>query len=147
MKTRPFVGLSIITVLLVTFTKTPIIVTANDPTPLTGSAVETSQNLPSLQFTGCSPIYLAAINPVYEQQVVELVNIERINSGLPPLKRVSQLDAAARFHAKDMAVDAYFSHDSYDRSGDNLYKVCGWAERVGGFFPAWTWLGENIAAG
>ncbi len=122
-------------------------VRANPPSPEIGDAVETDQQPPSIQFSGCAPVYLQAVNPVFEQEVVELVNQERAAAGLPPLKRVESLDQAARYHARDMAADDYFGHDSFDRSGDQLFKACDWFTRVGGFYPGWSWLGENIAAG
>ncbi len=122
-------------------------VQANPPLPEIGEAVETAQDSLSIQFGGCSPDYLPATNAAFEQQVAELVNQERAAVGLPPLKRIEALDQAARYHAKDMAADNYFGHDSFDRSGDQLFKVCDWFTRVGGFYSGWSWLGENIAAG
>ena len=98
----------------------------------------------SIQFIGCGPVYLQAVNAAFEQQVVELVNIERSNAGLPPLKRSDALEAAARYHAKDMAVDQYFSHDSYDAG--NIW-VCNCFTRMKSFYPGGGWMGENIAAG
>lgn len=122
-------------------------VQANPPLPEIGEAVETAQDSPSIQFTGCSPVYLSAANAAFEQQVAELVNQERAAAGLPPLKRIEALDQAARYHAVDMAFDYYFTHESYDRSGSVLVEVCKFSQRVGGFYPGWSWLGENIAAG
>lgn len=45
------------------------------------------------------------VNAGYEQQVVELVNVERANNNLPPYKRVTLLDEAARYHATDLSTD------------------------------------------
>ena len=45
--------------------------------------------------TSCGGEIMPQTHPVYEQQVVELVNAERANVGLPPLKRVQMLDDAA----------------------------------------------------
>lgn len=120
----------------------------DSPLPEIGEAVEAAdQQSPSIQFSGCAPVYLQAVNAAFEQQVVELVNQERSARGLPPLKRIEALDQAARYHASDLAVDGYFNHDSYDLVGGQLVKVCDWFTRVGGFYPGWSWMGENIAAG
>lgn len=99
--------------------------------------------------TGCSGAVPAPSNAGYEQQVVELTNQQRRANGLPPLKLVSQLTNAARWYAKDMVSDDYFGpdHDTYDRSGGSLVKVCTWSQRIGAFYTGWTSLSENIAAG
>jgi len=123
------------------------VVIADDSEPTIGIAVQSIEPEASLQFVGCNPVYLTAINPAYEQQVVEMVNIEREKVGLPPLKRIESLDQAARFHAKDMAADAYFNHDSYDRTQSGLVFACSWSNRISRFYSNYGWLGENIAAG
>ena len=46
------------------------------------------------------------------------------NNNLPPLKLVSSLTAAARYHAMDMADDNYFNHESMDRPADSC--KCMW---------------------
>lgn len=122
-------------------------VIADESTPQIGDAITASHSQTEIQFSGCAPTYLDAVNPGFEQQVVELVNQERAKVGLPPLKRSSTLDAAARYHARDMAEDAYFKHDTYDMSGGALVLACGWVDRVSAYYPSWSWLGENIAAG
>ena len=99
------------------------------------------------EFSGCGGQSLPVQNSDYEQRVVELVNIERSTRGMPPLKRSPNLDDAARYHAADMGQDNYFDHDSYDRIGGNLTRVCYWYSRVAGYYPSWSYLGENIAAG
>lgn len=95
--------------------------------------------------TGCGGAAPGAVNAAYEQQVVEAVNRERKAQGLPPLKLVSELTNAARYHAKDMADDDYFEHDTYDRSGGNLVLACTTFTRLSYFYP-WTSAAENIAA-
>lgn len=102
--------------------------------------------------TGCGGQLVAAVNPAYEQQVVELVNAVRQKNDLPPLKRVDLLDQAARYHAADMAQDGYFNHDSYDLIDNELQKVCAWFTRIATFYappggPFYTSMAENIAAG
>jgi uncharacterized protein YkwD len=96
-------------------------------------------------FSGCGGINQPVVNADYEQEVVDLVNTERANRGLPPYKHVTALDEAARYHSADMGQDNYFSHDSYDRSGGNLVFVCDTWTRIGKYYTGA--MGENIAAG
>jgi uncharacterized protein YkwD len=98
-------------------------------------------------YSGCGGATAPISNAGYEQQVVELVNAQRLaNGSLPPYKRVDTLDAAARYHAVDMAQDDYFYHDTYDRNNKNqLVLVCAWNIRVGAYYTGVR--GENIAAG
>lgn len=98
-------------------------------------------------FTGCTAISVAPVNADFEQQVVELVNDHRAALGKPPLKRVSLLDSAARYHSRDMRDDAYVRHDTHDRVNSQLVKMCNWDQRIGNYYAGWLWLGENIAAG
>ncbi len=118
-----------------------------DQPPEIDESLVISEQENQLMFTGCSPVYIDAINAAYEQRVVELTNDHRASIGKPPLKKVNELDYAARFHARDMAEDRYFDHNSHDRVGDNLVQVCLWYQRVDGFYAGRSWLGENIAAG
>jgi uncharacterized protein YkwD len=100
-------------------------------------------------YTGCGGVTAPVVNAAYEQEVVELVNAERAAVGRPPLKRVTQLDQAARYFATDMGQDDYFpsNHNTYDRSGGNLVQVCTWDQRIQAYYPGWQMLAENIAAG
>lgn len=98
-------------------------------------------------YSGCGGATAPLINYSYEQSVVELVNAERANVGLPPLKRVVPLDQAARYHAADMAQDDYFSHTTYDVIDGELVSGCNWSTRVSAYYPSWNALSENIAAG
>ena len=98
-------------------------------------------------FTGCTPVSVPPINWDFEQRVVELVNDHRASVGRPPLKRVNQLDAAARYHACDMRDDDYLDHDSKDWQGSAHVVVCTWAQRIQNFYTNWQTMGENISAG
>ncbi len=111
------------------------------------SPVNLSATYETSASTGCGGQFPSPVNDAYEQQVVELVNIERTSRGLPPLKRVPQLDQAARYHAMDMQQDKYFNHDTYDRVGGNLQFVCTWDERISSYYTKWNSIGENIASG
>lgn len=98
-------------------------------------------------YTGCNAEIAPIVNAAYEQQVVELVNQERLNNGgLPPLKRVTELDQAARYHAEDMRVDGYFQHDSYDGPAGATF-ACAWSTRIGRFYTGASSMAENIAWG
>jgi uncharacterized protein YkwD len=119
---------------------------AEDVPPLP-PAVALQAPRPYAMDTGCSGTPPAASNADYEQQVISLVNQQRKANGLPPLKAVTPLVSAARWFAKDMAVDDYFNHDTYDRSGGSLVLACTWDARLSAFYSGWNSLGENIAAG
>ncbi len=119
----------------------------DDPEPQINTPVSQQQNDNTIQQTGCSRSDYAPVNSDYEQQVAELVNQERAANSQPPLKLNSDLSYAARFHARDMSVDNYVLHDSYDWINGTLTKVCDWSTRVNNFYINWSYLGENIAAG
>ncbi|HXY38785.1 MAG TPA: CAP domain-containing protein [Vicinamibacteria bacterium] len=85
----------------------------------------------------------------FEAQVVKLVNAQRRAAGLPPLKRVERLTESARWFARDMASQHYFAqdHDTYYRERGHLVRACDWSARIAWYYPQWTALAENIAAG
>lgn len=89
---------------------------------------------------------IEAVNSAFEKEVLRLTNKERKKRGLKPLKWDETLAYSARYHAKDMAMDNYFDHDSYDRKGKKLVKVCGTFERIESFI-SYPYLAENISAG
>ncbi len=74
-----------------------------------------------------------------EQEIIDLVNVERSNAGLSPLAYQERLAIAARCHASDMATNGYFDHNSPDGSTPGMR-----VERAGYVWGAW---GENIATG
>ena len=90
------------------------------------------ENAPSA-YPGCGGVTAPVVNADSEQQVVDLVNTQRASQGLPPLKRVIELDQAARYHATDLGQDNYFQHDSYDGSGGTTF-VCAWSTRIGSYY-------------
>lgn len=87
-----------------------------------------------------------SINSSFEKEVLRLTNLERKERGLKTLQWDETLAFAARYHAKDMADDAYFDHDSYDRKSKSLVKTCGIFERIESFIN-YPYLAENISAG
>jgi uncharacterized protein YkwD len=75
----------------------------------------------------------------YEQQVFELVNLQRDLHGLSAITADSRLQDAADLHSENMAVNDFFSHISPDGSQP-------W-DRIGAQGYHWRSCGENIAAG
>ena len=103
-------------------------------------------------YSGCGGDIAPAINPAYEQQVVELVNTTRAGQGLPPLKRNTGLDDAARYFSTDMGQDNYYGvapndHDTHDRQGGTLIWTCAMASRIAFYYSSYTSIAENIAQG
>lgn len=94
---------------------------------------------------GCGGVQLTPLALEVEAEIVHLVNQERAAVDLPPLKGISDLADAARYHSADMSEDDYFSHDSYDRIDEELIYTCSTWERISTFYSGAS--GENIAAG
>jgi uncharacterized protein YkwD len=121
-------------------------VTATPPLTAASSITRAAVMSPDApEFSGCGGINQLVVNAEYEQQVVDLVNLERANRGLPPYKRVTALDEAARYHSADLGQDNYFDHNTYDRVNGNLVYVCDTWTRIGKYYAGAS--GENIAAG
>lgn len=94
---------------------------------------------------GCGGDMVSAENAQFEQRVVELINGERDQAGLPPLKMVAGLTNASRYHAADLAEQEYFNHDSHDRINGHLVRVCDWKMRTQAYYP--TAHAEMLAEG
>lgn len=103
------------------------------------SATATSAVLPSptatVVYAGCS----ASLNPVFETQVLTLVNQERTDAGLPALALSQSLSKASLAHTLDMACNGFASHTGSNGSffGTRLTEA--------GF--SFSTAAENIAAG
>jgi uncharacterized protein YkwD len=82
---------------------------------------------------GCAP----SGNAGYESQVIELINQERADRGLPALSLNTSLRQAARRHSEDMACSDNFSHTGSD--GSTL------SSRVRDAGYSYSWVAENIA--
>ena len=76
----------------------------------------------------------------WEWEVIRLVNQERTDRGIPPLKRNDALDTAAYGHSQDMGDNDFMSHTGSD--GSTFVT-----RAVAAGYTSWIWLGENIAAG
>jgi uncharacterized protein YkwD len=77
----------------------------------------------------------------FEQQVVVVVNQQRVRRGLVPLRVNRRLSVAARGHSLSMAEHGYFAHEGFDGSAF-------WV-RIKAVYPvlpgrAWA-AGENLA--
>jgi uncharacterized protein YkwD len=82
---------------------------------------------------------IAAAPPNAAQQVVDLVNQQRIGYGCQPLNISSRLNAAAQAHSQDMALNDFMSHTGSD--GASL------GQRLTRAGYSWRMAAENIAAG
>lgn len=72
-----------------------------------------------------------------EKSMVSLVNQDRANAGLPPLKIDNSLTVYARVHSKDMSDNNFFSHTSPTNGG--------FSERLKNSNITYSSAGENIA--
>jgi uncharacterized protein YkwD len=98
-------------------------------------------------FEGCGNATVLVQNADFEQAIVEQTNAIRKQYDLPPLKRMGELNDAARYHAADMSVENYFSHDTYNLNDANLVLNCEVWSRLESYYKNWQAMGENIAAG
>jgi uncharacterized protein YkwD len=85
------------------------------------------------------PSVCPVTNASYEARVIDLINAERVNTGLSALSPQGQLGSAAQLHSVDMACNNYFSHTGLDGSNSGER-----AQRQG---YSSSYVGENIAAG
>ena len=84
---------------------------------------------------------------VGEQELLRLINKERVKKGQKPLVWDKDLARAARYHSYDEATQNYFNHSSYDRNNGKLVKVGNTFERIRKFYLKSFVNSENIAAG
>lgn len=82
-----------------------------------------------------------AADPTFEEEVMELVNLERWNNGqLPPLKQNDFLDASSETHSNNMAVRDFVMHCDPDTG------TLPW-DRMIAAGHLYSSAGENIAWG
>lgn len=95
---------------------------------------------PAMIYVG-QKLYIPSVNPLasVEQQVVELVNRNRVSAGLAPLSTNWELARVARYKSQDMINKGYFGHTS-PTYGTPFQMM----EKFGLRFSA---AGENIAYG
>ena len=80
-----------------------------------------------------------------EHELWKLTNKTRAAAGLPELLWDHALASAAKAHAKDMAIDDYFSHQSHDRENGRLVATISARDRIRSF--SLVGGAENIAKG
>lgn len=82
----------------------------------------------------------ATVAPTQAKQgALNEINQFRARNGRAALCYNAKIDSAATWLARDMATKNYFSHtDSLGRNGGQRLTAAGYA---------WSWWGENIAAG
>lgn len=90
----------------------------------------------ALTLLGGAPAYADSV----EQQVLDLVNAERSQHGLPSLMVSAELTNAAEAYAAAMATGGFFSHTAPDGS-----TFISRDEAAG--YRGWDYLEENLAAG
>lgn len=105
----------------------------------TKTTTQTTTTTPNTNTTTPSPSTLPIITALTpdEQAMMDMVNQERINAGLQPLKVDLRLASVARAKANDMLVNNYFDHTSPTYGSP-------WAmmQQVG---VNYKWAGENLA--
>jgi uncharacterized protein YkwD len=104
-------------------------VQTSTPAP-TNTSVPSATSIP----VGCS----FSGNATYENQVIDLINQERMDRGLSAMTQNSSLSLAARRHSEDMACNDFFSHTGSDGS------TLGSRILTAGY--SYSWAAENIAA-
>jgi len=93
---------------------------------------------PGVQIKGGTP---DAVDPSFEDQLIELVNQERWTNGqLPPLKRVVELDISSEVHSANMASRNFAMHCDPDTG------TWPWDRMVAAGY-IWSSAAENIAWG
>jgi uncharacterized protein YkwD len=101
----------------------------------TNTVVPTNTSAPTATETPLSTSCNYTLNTSHENRVVELINNERASRGLYAYRVQSQLRAAARVHAADMACNHFTGHTGSD--GSNV------RDRVARQGYSWSWIGEN----
>lgn len=94
---------------------------------------------PALIYPGQKLTIPTVTTTAQENEVIRLVNVQRANAGLQPLKMNWELSRVARYKSADMANKGYFSHTS-PTYGTPFQMM----ENFGLRFTA---AGENIAYG
>ena len=93
----------------------------------------------NLLFKASKGVYNTADLSTEERKVIELVNMERTNNGVPPLSTHVQLSLVAREKSLDMKANGYFDHTS---------PVYGTPFEMMDYFNIeYTTAAENIARG
>jgi len=106
-----------------------------DPAIPTYTPTQTSTPVPVPSDTPITTSCDYSLNTGFENQVAQLINDERQARGLYAYRVQSQLRAAARVQAADMACNHFTGHTGSDGSTVR--------DRVEDQGYAWSWIGEN----
>lgn len=111
------------------------------PITFTPSPTSTPTNTPTATITpsGTAQPACNVSNASFEEELLTLINQERISRGIPALSINGNLNQAALGHSQDMACNDFLGHSGSDGSdpGDRIAAA-------GYDFSTW---GENVAAG
>lgn len=88
-------------------------------------------------FYSSNPSILGFATSIYQKELIELTNKERVNAGLPALSENPVLDQAAYLKAQDMFADNYWAHVAPDGTTPWI-----WFDKTGYNF---LMAGENLA--
>jgi uncharacterized protein YkwD len=89
--------------------------------------------------SGSPPMTQQDVRKIRLGRILDLVNQDRREAGVPALRWSERLAAIARLHVADMVERNYFSHYSPEGAGPG--------ERAAACGYRWTRIGENIAEG
>ncbi|WP_280664626.1 MULTISPECIES: sigma-70 family RNA polymerase sigma factor [unclassified Kitasatospora] len=103
------------------------------------SAPATVASLPSAPAAATASPSRSAAPRSLEQQLIDLINLQRGKAGCGPLRVDPRLHAAAQGHSDEMAADGYFDH--VDPRGGQA------ADRMTAAGYPWTMWGENLDKG
>ena len=108
------------------------------PTPSPSHAPSPS---PTHAISSARPSPTASVDTsgTFQQQVLDLVNIQRSQHGCGPLTANPKLQAAAQGQSDDMAARHFFDHTNPDGAGPQ--------QRIDAVGYQWSTWGENIAQG
>ncbi len=111
------------------------------PAPSASTAAATSPT-PAPATLAAAPAPAAA-SPAgssdYQQRVLDLVNVQRVQHGCGPLTANAKLHTAAQHQSDDMAARNFFDHTNPDGAGPQ--------QRIDAAGYHWSTWGENIARG
>ncbi len=124
-------------VLILDQQRTPIIAsTGNISSNNIADVASASSNLLPALIGSTTP----AITPVDE--MIEMVNMLRVEKGLPPVRFNPQLALSAQRYTQRMAENNFFGHNDPDNGCSKPYE-----RALAAGFEGWTHVSENIAAG
>ena len=116
---KPGVALLIMAVAVSLFSYEPVLT-------LSGELASPDFSTPASPLEQGRNLYLDNENiKILEQYVLQYMNVERANNGLPPLVWNDKLADAGKMHSQDMADRNYLSHYSPEGEGveNRLYRV------------------------